>query len=451
MMKHRSLSVSGVRNLGIVVAIASLIFTVSASAAGPAESTLYNFLGHPDGSNPGAPVTFDKAGNIFGTTRNGGMSGWGTIFELSPSAIEPSGWSENILYSFEAGSDGANPSSGVVFDQKGALYGEVLTGSVGQGDVYELTPPTTPGGSWTESTPYLFCVPFSPCPDGSQPSGGLVFDRDGNLYGTTSLGGLTANGCCGIVFKLTKPHGSVTTWTQTVLYTFLGFSSGGSDGSTPMGGVILDKEGHVYGTTLDGGDAAGCGGTGCGTVFELSEESGVWKERILHTFHGTGDGRGPESGLIFDECGALYGTTSGDGENPGNVFKLRPPTHSGGTWKESVLYRFRGLTALDGADPQAGVVFRGKDLYGTTAGGGSASCSYGSGNVGCGTIFKLEPPKTGTGPWHETILWNFPSGGSDPIAPLIVRKGALYGTASDGGGDSIQCQFGCGAVFELVP
>jgi len=170
----------------------------------------------------------------------------------------------------------------------------------------------------------------------------------------------------------------------------------------------------------------------------------------LYSFHGTGDGRGPRSGLIFDEGGALYGTTSGDGVSSGNVFKLSPPAHSGGTWTEKVLYRFKGLAALDGANPQAGVVFLGKDLYGTTANGGSASCSNGSGNVGCGTIFKLAPPTTGTGPWHETILWNFSGDANEPLAPLIIRKGALYGTASNGG-DTAVCGSSCGAVFELVP
>jgi uncharacterized repeat protein (TIGR03803 family) len=448
-MKHNRLSVSGVRHLGIAVTIASLILTVSASASGPAESTLYNFLGHPDGSNPAAPVTFDKAGNIYGTNVNGGMYGWGAIFQLSPPAVEGDPWTENILYSFEAGSDGANPSSGVVLDDKGALYGEVLGGSVGRGDVYKLTPPTTPGGSWSEGTVYLFCVDFAPCPDGNEPFGGLASDAEGNLYGTTKFGGDTLN-CCGVVFKVTRPHGAVTTWTGTVLYTFFGLSSGHSDGSTPMGGVILDKDGNVYGTTLDGGDPSACAGKGCGTVFKLSKEGGTWKESILYTFHGTADGRGPQSGLIFDECGALYGTASGDGVNAGNVFKLSPPTESGGEWRERVLYRFKGLAALDGANPLAGLVFRGRDLYGTTASGGSASCSYGSGNVGCGTVFKLVPPTSGSGPWDETILWDFSGDGNDPVAPLTVRGGAFYGTASDGGVPSL-CPFGCGAVFELVP
>ncbi|MGA7695570.1 MAG: choice-of-anchor tandem repeat GloVer-containing protein [Candidatus Sulfotelmatobacter sp.] len=445
-MKQHSLSVSGVRHLGIAVAIASVILTVGASASGPAESTLYTFLGHPDGSNPSSPVTFDKAGNIYGTAANAGMFGFGEVFELSPPALEGDPWTENILYNFEAGSDGANPSSGVVIDDKGVLYGEVFLGSVGRGDIYELVPPAIPGGSWSTSTVYLFCVDSSPCPDGNQPSGGLVSDGEGNLYGTTALGGDTLT-CCGIVFKLTKPPGGGIPWTETVLYTFLGLSSGHSDGSTPMGGVILDKDGNVYGTTLDGGDPSGCGGDGCGTVFKLSKEGGTWKESILHAFHGTGDGRGPQSGLIFDECGALYGTASGDGVGSGNVFKLSPPTSRGGAWTERVLYRFKGVAALDGANPQAGVVFRGKDLYGTTANGGSASCSYGSGNVGCGTVFKLAAPASGSGLWDETILWNFSAGGNDPVAPLTVRKGVLFGTASQGGGSSL-C---CGTVFELVP
>ncbi len=457
-MNHQILSVTDLRNFGIALMLTSLtlaspvLFAGSAFAASPVETTLYEFQSHPDGGNPTSPVIFDKAGNIYGTTSNGGMYGFGSVFELSPPTAQGGPWTETVIYNFEAGSDGANPSSGLVLDSKGNLYGEVWGGSVGRGDVFQLTPPPVPGGSWTYREIYLFCVNWSPCPDGGLPAGGLAVDKNGNLYGTTLTGGFATPGagCCGVVFKLAKPHGKVKTWTQSVLYTFTGFLAGENDGGMPDGGVVLDKSGNVYGTTYYGGDPAGCGGQGCGTIFELSPSGSTYNETILYAFHGTGDGDGPKSNLIFDKLGALYGTASGEGAgDDGNAYKLSPPTQNGGTWQQTVLYTFKGLAASDGADPQAALKFVGKSLYGTTAIGGSASCDYGSGNVGCGIVFKLLP--TGSS-WKETVLWNFGSDGSQPEAPLIFRKGAFYGTGSNGGNSKPSCQFGtCGSVFELVP
>jgi uncharacterized repeat protein (TIGR03803 family) len=236
------------------------------------------------------------------------------------------------------------------------------------------------------------------------------------------------------------------------------FTGSPSDGYEPQSGVIFDKSGNLYGTTYYGGDYSACQKGGCGVVFELSPVAGAWSESLLYAFHGTGDGNGPSGALVFDKSGALYGATSGEGVyNNGNVFKLSPPAVQGGQWTESVLYAFGSSNgSLDGYDPGAGVIFEGKNLYGTTVAGGSGSCSYNGGvtSAGCGTVFELAPPRTGAGSWTEKILWNCAGSDTDgshaPEAALTLRNGAFYGTTSGGNGNG-PCQFGCGAVFKLVP
>jgi uncharacterized repeat protein (TIGR03803 family) len=217
-------------------------------------------------------------------------------------------------------------------------------------------------------------------------------------------------------------------------------------------GVIFDKAGNLYGTTLRGGDYAACGGGGCGTVFELSPKGEPWTESILCSFQGTGDGQYVVAGLVFDKSGALYGTTVYGGTGYGNVFKLSPPVAQGDAWTESVLYDFDSVSE-DGYEPESGVIFDGKDLIGTTAMGGSGGCSVNGFGVGCGTVFRLTPPKTGNGAWIEKILWEIPpwgNGGQWPTDAPTLHGGSLYGTTGGVVGDG-PCQFGCGAVFEIVP
>jgi len=441
-MKHPRLSVSAAC---LAIAIASLL--LAGIASGQTETTLYYFQGRPDGADPAAEVVFDKVGNIYGTTQNGGQFGAGSVFELTPNGGT---WTETILYSFTGGSDGQQPSSGLVLDSEGALYGTTIYGGYKiTGTVFKLTPPTMQGDAWTETTIYEFCSTGT-CTDGAWPSGTLVFDKKGNLYGTAENDGNAPCGC-GVVFKLSPPHGRQTAWTETVLYNFLGHANG--DGGLPQTGVIFDKSGNLYGTTPVGGHYhSACQNQGCGIVFKLASTGRGWKESRLYSFRGTGDGNVPEAGLVFDRSGNLYGTTSGAAVyNPGNVFKLRPPATGGGAWTERVLYSFRGVP--DGFGPYAGVIFNANGhLFGTTTWGGSGGCSYGGSVVGCGTVFELTPPKDRKGPWTETILWNFADGegGQLPSAALTLKSGALYGTTVDGGGGT-GCQFYCGGVFELVP
>ena len=237
---------------------------------------------------------------------------------------------------------------------------------------------------------------FQGAPDGATPAGGVVFDAAGNLYGATTDGG--AFGCaptqCGTVFQVAPPLKNGDPWTETVLYVFKGNSSG--DGNTPAGGVVIDGSGNLYGTTAYGG-TGNCvlvGETvGCGTVFELSppaQKGGAWTETVLYSFQGGKDGYLPSGDLVFDSKGNLYGATQYGGgygscnapfyPNCGTVFELSPPQTKGGAWTEQVLYSFKGTSAAavlgDGANPNGGLLLDSKGaIYGTTSVGGINSIS----------------------------------------------------------------------------
>jgi uncharacterized repeat protein (TIGR03803 family) len=270
--------------------------------------------------------------------------------------------------------------------------------------------------------------------DGAEPSAVLIADADGNLYGTAPGGG-RGKGCyggpCGLVFKF-APDG-----TETVLYNF----KGGSDGDTPVGGLIADKSGNLYGTTSGGGGVADCDGSGCGTVFKLKPDG---TKTVLHAFTGGSDGANPEAGLTADKAGNLYGVTDYGGGSGcygngcGTVFKLA----ADGT--ETILHAFTGRR--DGAFPYAAlIVDKAGNLYGTTDEGGGKSC----GGDGCGIVFKIAPDGT------ETVLHRF-RGGSDGYNPryaslLADQSGNLYGTTAYGGSTEYCGGYGCGTVFKLAP
>lgn len=445
-MKPGVLSVSTA--CGFAIAIASLMFAGGTLASGQtAETTLYLFGSQSgDGQQPAGPVIFDMAGNLYGTSVFGGEFGYGAVFELSPPTTQGGPWSETTLYSFTGGLDGNQPSSGLILDSDGALYGEAAYGGYNiTGTVFKLTPPAIPGGAWTETTIYAFCSGGNPCIDGARPTGGLVFDNIGNLYGTATIGGSGG----GAVFELSPPSGGQEAWTEKVLHNFVGHQGDLYDGDVPQAGVIFDSAGNLYGTTLRGGNSSACS-QGCGLVFELSPTGGIWTESILYAFQGASDGASPEGGLAFDNLGSLYGTNDGGGAyNQGNVFKLTPPA-----WTESVLYSFQGFIngSKDGYSPAGGLIFSGTDLLGTTAYGGSVGCGDAYGILGCGTVFRLAPPISGTGPWTEDILWNFASGSEYPAAGLVLNGGSFYGTTYGAeNGDDADCFGSCGGVFELSP
>jgi choice-of-anchor C domain-containing protein len=395
-----------------------------------------------DGGTPTAQLVPDANGNLFGTTQAGGTnqcsSGPGTtvscgaLFSLIPNSTATA-WTEQVLYSFD--STAWMPAGRLsYFKGDGMLYGTALHGGTGCGGpgcgtVMRFTAPTNGASS---SATMLF--QFQGGNDGGLPNAHLVQDQTtGVIYGTTREGGTTGCGGvgCGVVFRLTPPV-SGTIWSETVLHHF----SGGNDGASPVD-INMDSAGNLYGATSAGG------ALGNGVVFKLTlVTNGAWPFAVIHPFRGGSDGAIPASGVIIDKSGSLYGTTSQGGGSAncsggcGTVFKLTPPV-SGVAWPETVLHRFRGLS--DGQNPQANLILDSAGaLYGTTAGGGSQNCTG-----GCGTVFKLTPPASGT-IWKETILHRF-AGSQDGAAPMaglhMDSAGHLTGTTAAGGASNLGTAF----------
>jgi uncharacterized repeat protein (TIGR03803 family) len=325
-----------------------------------------------------------------------------------------------VLYAFTGGADGGSPYAGLVLDASGNLYGTTLGGGdAGCADgtcgvVFQLTPGS---GSWSETTLHT----FTGGSDGGNPEDSLIFDAAGNLYGTADVGGVSCGKAygCGVAFELTPGTGG---WTETVLHSF----QGGTDGYYPIAALVLDKHGHLYSTTYNGGS------NGQGSAYELTKGSGGWKEKTLHSFSGPAN---PDAGLILDAAGNVYGTTTSSNSGAGTVFEL---LH--GSWKEKTLYDFNGP---DGDEPKAGLIFdKAGNLYGTTESGGKYSK---------GVVFKLAP--VAKGKWKETVLHSFKgeSDGEYPLGTLVFdTAGNLYGTTYNGGGGAA-CGEGCGTVFKLTP
>jgi uncharacterized repeat protein (TIGR03803 family) len=298
------------------------------------ETVRYTFTGGDDGAGPSAGLIEDAKGNLYGTTQAGGSHGFGTVFKVNASG------KETVLYSFAGGKDGSGPSAGLIRDAKGNLYGTTFAGGASAaGTVFRVN------SQGKETVLYSFTGGI----DGSIPFGGLVSDTAGNLYGTTYEGGTSG---MGTVFKLTKAD------KETVLHSFAG-----PEGVLPQAGLIRDAKGNLYGVASAAG-GTGCGGGGCGTVFKVNSNG---KETTLYHFLGGADGAGPVESLFMDAKGNLYGTTTAGGgaTNAGTVFKVNR------NGKETVLYSFTGGT--DGASPQSGLVMDAKgNLFGTASSGGAS-------------------------------------------------------------------------------
>jgi len=285
-----------------------------------------------------------------------------------------------------------------------------------------------PGGQ--AQTKFKTLHTFNVSQGGEVPGAGLIFDSKGNLYGTTE--GVDGKG--GTVFKLTANQDGK--WTESILYSFCSLENC-SDGVGPVAELIFDQAGNLYGTT------AGGGANGWGTVFKLTANpNGSWTETVLYSFIGGNDGTNPEAGLIFDQAGNLYGTTTygGSSTDSGTVFELTP--NADGSWKESILYRFKGFSR-DGSNPTAGLIFDGAgNLYGTANEGGNAEA---------GAVFELTPHPDGS--WKESILYRFCTltqcrDGAGPWDSLIFdQAGNLYGTTRGGGNTSNSA----GVVFKMTP
>jgi uncharacterized repeat protein (TIGR03803 family) len=374
---------------------------------------------------------------------------------------------ETVLYNFTGSPDGQNPASSLT-SYNGSFYGTTEFGGLGYGTVFQLSP--NGSGGWNESILYR----FTGGADGRYPiNSNVIFDSVGNLYGTASEGGRSSCSYgCGVVFELSPVS---THWTESVLYSFCG---GCGDGENPGGGLIMDPEGNLYGSTFaypgsgvfelspsgggwteqliydqpsDSGltmDAAGnIFGTTDSSVFELSPNGSGWKSAELHYFPGIdrlGEAGAYVNGpVVFDRAGNLYGTTmAGRGTPYGTVFELSPRKNA---WKKKILYTFHlgRMGSRDGLTPLAGVVFDAAgNIYGTTAGGGE---------YGHGTVYELV---AGTGSYTEKVLWSFNGpDGSGPLDSLILDSaGNLYGTTIVGGSTwDPPNNAGYGIVFEVIP
>jgi len=423
------------------IVLSGLIFVAADTARAQTLTVLHSFTGGGDGATPLAGLVMDGAGNLYGTASAGG-AGHGTVFKL---ANHGSSWVFLPLYSFQGSNDGAVPLAVLTIGPDGSLFGTTESGGIpgdcdglGCGTVFNLRPPPTRPSSviapWDETVLFRFSQAMSL---GFYPYSEVTFDAAGNLYGTVAdtdspqsrveraPSGNCAN--CGSVYELTR---SGNNWTETLLYSF----PGSDVGEAPLGGVIFDQAGNLYGT------ASGGGHCGYGIVFELTPGQSGWTEQTIQAICGGLGGANPSSTLLLSS-GTLYGGTPGEplgfGDVPGSVFTL---TSSGGEWHYTSLHTFgfygigpAGALALDSAG----------NLYGTTAIGGITAgvCAP----SGCGTVWELSPSGGG---WSYTELYDF-TGGADGAAPhsrvTLDANGHLFGTTSAAGAS------GFGTVWELTP
>lgn len=394
----------------ILLATLAAILGFIPAAQAQTFTVLHSFTG-PDGATPLAGLTMDRAGNLYGTAYTGGQGfgncnlGCGTVFKLTHAST---GWVFTTLYSF-SGPDGANPRSRVVFGPDGALYGTATQGGpLGRGVVFQLRPPATICHAvqcpWTETILHA----FARTNDGSYPtSGDLVFDRAGNIYGTTDDGGQFFSGT---VYQLVRSNGS---WTETVLHNF----GAGSDGRLPQSGLTIDGQGNLFGTTEAGGSTQG------GTVYELTNNGSGWTETVIHSFDNNTEGSLPIGGVILDAAGNLYGATNTGGANfGGGVYELTP---GNGGWTANVLYMFSNVYVGSFASLTLGA---NGSLYGTL-------------NVADVDVFQLT--QSG-GQWTQTGV--FGRNNDSPSGNVIVdAQGNLYTTGAAGGPNQD------GVVLKITP
>jgi len=403
------------------VAVVATVVLVANAALAATTTVAYSFAGDEDGEYPSTELVMDAAGNLYGTTVQGGEFGGGSVFQLAPDGS--GGWIHTVLYSFTGGADGGQPYGGVTLDTAGNLYGAAVIGGTGGvctedgcGVAYELT---NEGGTWQQHVLHA----FTGGNDGSGPGAGLTFDQEGNLYGMTPTGGAFG---LGTIYQL-HPNGSGQ-WKLRVVHAFTGGADGGA---ASAGRLLLGSDGSLYGVATVGG------AFGQGMAFQLvPAPSGGFHMKSLYDFQGQPDAGFPYGGLVMDGQGNLYGTTYYDGANDlGSVYQLT--NRGSGGWRERVLYSFAG--GSDGASPISTLNLDAQgNLYGTTSEGGAAGC-------GCGTIFQLS--RRGGG-WVERVVYSF-TGAPDGAFPYngMVSDGAgsYFGTTVHGGAD------GEGSVYQFTP
>jgi uncharacterized repeat protein (TIGR03803 family) len=401
----------------VLAGAASLVFGgLAAAQSTPQETLIYSFKGGADGANPQGSLIFDHQGSLYGVTYYGGAAGTGTVFQLAPPEKRQTAWTKTTLYSFGGGGDGASPNGGLIFDHQGSLYGVTTGGgAAGAGTVFQLSPPEKGQAAWTETILWSFAGGA----DGASPLGGLIFDTKGSLYGVTEQGGAAG---AGTVFQLAPPEKRQTAWTKTTLYSF----GGGADGDGPRGSLIFDHQGSLYGVTYYGGAA------GVGTVYQLAppeKRQTAWTKTVLWNLGGCGGGfggcgAGPLGGLIFDTKGALYGATTWHNISLSIVYQLSPPAKGQTAWKASVLsFLYPVITGQHGSSTGSLIFDTKGTLYGT------ASEEVGIIGIG-GPVYQLSPPLKGQTAWTPTAVYRFPDRDSGyPVGGLTFgQRGALYGT-----------------------
>lgn len=396
----------GLSFFNYLAGFAVLWLSAAAWAAGP-NKILYSFAGGADGEYTDTELAIDSAGNLYGTSVQGGLYGSGTVFEVTAAGVH------TVLYNFTGGADGGEPYKGVTLDAHGNLYGTAVTGGSGSceggcGVLYKLT---NSGGTWTQNVVHA----FTGGQDGSGPGSPVTIDATGNLFGTTPTGGAYG---IGVVYGV-SPNGQFH-----VIHTFTGGADGGGGGA---GRLLIDNRGNLYGVCTVGGV------NGFGTVYEIRRSDG--QLRTLYAFKDSPDGALPYGSLAFDQAGNLYGTTYYAGAHDlGTVFIL---IHHDGTWTEHVLYSFKG--GSDGASPISNLTPGAPGtFYGTTSDGGAASC-------GCGVLYRISLTASG---WAESVVYRFPGRPGLGFAYNgLVRDAAghFFGATVHGGVSND------GAVYEFTP
>jgi uncharacterized repeat protein (TIGR03803 family) len=395
------------------LAVAILMIVAATQVQAQTYNVIYTFSGCADGNTPTSTLILDQSGSLYGTTEYGGTvcgnQGLGVVFKLKRTA---SGWINTPLHTFVGGgADGAGPANygGLTVGPDGSFYGTTVAGGRSNlGIVFRLRPsPRVCRAAfcpWSEDILHS----FSGNPDGAQPYGKLAFDAAGNIYGTTSEGGSSRFGTAYEV----APSGNG--WSESVLYPIDGL---------PFAGLTLDHAGNLYGVNYEGG-------IGAGSLFQLTPSGSGWARNVLHTFMGQDDGANPLGGLIFDSSGNIFGSTTVLGVNGGGtVFEMSP---SGGDWTLTTIHSFSG-----GAGPGSTLLMDAAgNLYGTTLSGGAFNS---------GSVFKLTHSGSG---WTYSDLHDFQegNGGLAPVGGVTMdSNGNLYGTASSGGAHN------AGVVWEITP
>jgi uncharacterized repeat protein (TIGR03803 family) len=373
-----------------ILVMLTAIFVTVVSTHAQTLTVLHTFTSRPDGLTPIGGVIMDGFGRLLGTTAQGGTGTQGTVFMIDASG------NETVLHSFVNRPDGLDPEAGLVIDEFNNLYGTTeLGGSQGKGTIFMVTP-----GGLMETVLHSFtCCP----PLGKNPVAGLIFDAAGNLYGTAQNGGDQAQD--GTVFKLGSP-GVLNELTALHV-----FNARAGDGRNPRGRLFFDHLGNLYGTTYQGGTQDQ------GTVFEIDNAGNY---RVLHSFSGGADGKWPRAGVIMDQFGNLWGTTSNGGAFNGGTVFIIPADRTG----EFVVHDF-GASG-DGQWPYGGLAIDANgNLYGTTVSGGAFAQQ--------GTVFTIAP--AGDNSFSYAVLHSFNGNdGASPAAGVIVGPdGNLYGTCSQGG------------------